>query len=232
MSIFGTSFQRMFKCSGIDSMLRFWQVIAINTFVIVHFAAAHAYGSEEVEDLIDIFESNGEIVAVVEGKKSVAFSLRPNENVQWSRAKGNLGAFLTNRHFFVVSTSSHGWNRLPLRPGNARKRIPVLSANIALLVEGDRAFGFNTTSKRFVRVNLPLYDEIVAAKAEKYVAVVVTSSKAYGLSAGASQFSEIRLGVREAVKNVKITSSKVTIRTSHRILSFRGEDSNWNEHRL
>ena len=92
--------------------------------------------------------------------------------------------------------------------------------------------GFSAPSNRFIETRLPFYDELVAVKAEKYVAVVITSSKAYGLSAGASQFSEIRLGVREAVKNVKLTSSKVTIRTSHRILSFRGEDSNWNEHRL
>ena len=213
-------------------MLQSLHVITISTFTFSLIASAYSYASEEIEDLIDIFESNEEIVAVVDGKTSVAFSLRPNETVQWSSAKGNLGAFLTNRHFFVVSTSSRSWHAMPIRPGKERKRIPVLSPNIALLVDGDRAFGFSAASNRFVRVDLPLYDELVAAKADKYVAVVITSSKAYGFSAGASRFSETRFRGQEVVKDVKITSSKVTIRTSHRILAFRSDNSSWKEHRL
>lgn len=101
-----------------------------------------------------------------------------------------------------------------------------------MLVDGDRAFGFNTTFNQFIRVDMPLYDELVAVKAEKYVAIVIMSSKAYGPSARSSQFSEIRLGVRETVKNVTLTSSEITIRTSRRLLSFRGEESSWNKHRL
>jgi len=114
-------------------MLQSLHVITISTFTFSLIASAYSYASEEIEDLIDIFESNEEIVAVVDGKTSVAFSLRPNETVQWSSAKGNLGAFLTNRHFFVVSTSSRSWHAMPIRPGKERKRIPVLSPNIALL---------------------------------------------------------------------------------------------------
>ncbi len=226
------SFNQLFKRFEINVMLRFWHIVAISTFALLLLATAHVYASDETEDLIDIIDSNSKIIAVVEGKRSVSFRLPPNEIIQWSSAKGNLGAFLSNRHFFVVSTSTSGWQRLPLRPGESTNRVAVLSPNIALLIDGDRALGFSTPSNRFIETRLPFYDQLFSVKADKYVAVVIMSSKAFGFFPGASHFSEIRLGVQEVVKDVKITSSKVTIRTSHRILTFRAGNSNWSEHRL
>jgi hypothetical protein len=49
-------------------MTPFRNVIAISAFFFNLTATAHSYASHEVEDLIDIFESNGVIVAVIEGK--------------------------------------------------------------------------------------------------------------------------------------------------------------------
>ena len=34
------------------------------------------------------------------------------------------------------------------------------------------------------------------------------------------------------VETIKVTSSKATVRTSDRLLTFEAKDSNWNEHRL
>ncbi|MCU7918819.1 MAG: hypothetical protein KZQ95_10730 [Candidatus Thiodiazotropha sp. (ex Epidulcina cf. delphinae)] len=196
-------------------------------------ASLCAYAEEEIEDLVDIYESNAKIIAVLEGRKSVSFKLLPKETVLWRDAKGYLGAFLTNRRFFVISTSSGAWQVLPLRSGDSDNRVAVLSPYIALLaIAGDRAFGFDARSNRFIETRLPLYDELLAAKAEKNVAVVVTSSKAFGLAAGNSRFTEIRLRVRETVESIKTTSSKATIRTPNRLLTFEAAGSRWNEHRL
>jgi hypothetical protein len=63
-----------------------------------------SYAEEEIEDLIDIAESKGKIIAIIEGRKTITFDLRPNEKVLWSGSKGYLGAFLTDLHFFVIST--------------------------------------------------------------------------------------------------------------------------------
>jgi hypothetical protein len=188
--------------------------------------------AEEIEDLIDIFESNSKIIAIIEGKKTITFDLRPKEKVLWSDSNGYLGAFLTNEHFFVISNSSDAWQALPLRLDESKKGVASLSPHIALLVTGDRAIGFDAASNRFIETQLPIHDELLTAKAEKYVAVVITSSRAFGLAAKTSAFTEISLRARETIEAIKITSSKATVRTSDRLLTFEVSGSTWNEHRL
>ncbi len=195
-------------------------------------SAIGSYAEEEIEDLIDIFESNSKIIAIIEGKKTITFDLRLKEKVLWSDSNGYLGAFLTNERFFVISTSSDAWQALPLRLDESKKGVAFLSPYIALLVTGDRAIGFDAAFNRFIEAQLPIHDELLTAKAEKYVAVVITSSRAFGLAAETSAFTEIHLRVRETIEAIKITSSKATIRTSDRLLTFEASGSTWNEHRL
>jgi len=195
-------------------------------------SAICSYAEEEIEDLIDIFESNSKIIAIIEGKKTITSDLRSNEKVLWSGSKGYLGAFLTNLRFFVISTTSNAWRALPLKLNESEKGVASLSPYIALLVTGDRAIGFDAASNRFIETKFPIHDELLAAEAEKYVAVVITSSRAFGLAAKASAFTEIHLRVRESIEAIKITSSKATVRTSDRLLTFQASGSTWNEHRL
>jgi hypothetical protein len=195
-------------------------------------SAVCSYAEEEIEDLIDIFESNSKIIAIIKGKKTITFNLRPKEKVLWSGSNGYLGALLTNDRFFVISTSSGTWHRLDLRSNEAQKGVASLSPYIALLVTEDRAIGFDAASNRFIQTQLPIHDELLTTRLEKYVAVVITSSRAFGLAAKASAFSEIRFGLRETIEAIKITSSKVTVRTSDRLLTFGASGSTWNEHRL
>ncbi len=191
-----------------------------------------SYAEEEIEDLIDIAESNGKIIAILEGRKTITFDLRPNEKVLWSGANGYLGAFLTDSRFFVISISLNAWQALPLGIDESGKSVASLSAYIALLVTKDRAVGFDATSNRFIETQLPMHDELLAAETEKYVAVVITSSRAFGLAAESSAFTEIHLRVGETLEAIKLTSSKATVRTSDRLLTFEASGSPWNEHRL
>jgi len=191
-----------------------------------------SYAEEEIEDLIDIAESNGKIIAILEGRKTITFDLRPNEKVLWSGANGYLGAFLTDSRFFVISISLDAWQALPLRIDESGKSVASLSEYIALLVTKDRAVGFDATSNRFIETQLPMHDELLAAETERYVAVVITSSRAFGLAAESSAFTEIHLRVGETLEAIKLTSSKATVRTSDRLLTFEASGSPWNEHRL
>jgi hypothetical protein len=152
--------------------------------------------------------------------------------VQWSGSRGHLGAFLTDQHFFVISTSLNAWQALPLRLDESAKGVASLSPYIALLVTGDRAIGFDATSNRFIETQLPIHDELLAAEAEKYVAVVITSIRAFGLAAESSAFTEINLRVNETLEDIKLTYSKVTVRTSDRLLTFEASGSTWKEHSL
>ena len=194
--------------------------------------AIHAYAEEEIEDRIDITETNDKIIAVIEGKKTISFELRSKEKVLWSGSKGYLGVFLTNQNFFVISTTSSAWQVLPLRIGESDKSAAHLSPYISLLVTEDRAVAFYALSDRFSEIQLPIHDELIAADAEKYVAIVITSSRAFGLSVETMTFSEVQFRVRESIKDIKITASKATVRTSDRLLSFEENGSTWKEYRL
>jgi len=191
-----------------------------------------SYAEEEIEDLIDIAESKGKIIAIIEGRKTITYDLRPNEKILWSGSRGYLGAFLTDLHFFVISTSLNAWQALPLRLDESGKGVASLSPYIALLVTGDRAIGFDATSNRFIETLLPINDELLAAEVERYVAVVITSSRAFGLAAETSAFIEIHLRIRETIEAIKLTYSKVTVRTSDRLLTFETSGAKWRAHRL
>jgi hypothetical protein len=152
--------------------------------------------------------------------------------VLWSGSRGYLGAFLTDQHFFVISTSLNAWRALPLRLDESGKGVASLSPYIALLVTKDRAVGFDATSNRFIETLLPIQDDLLAAEVERYVAVVITSSRAFGLAAESSAFTEINLRMSETIEALKLTYSKVTVRTSDRLLTFEASGSTWKEHRL
>ncbi|UCD91328.1 MAG: hypothetical protein JSW04_07905 [Desulfobacterales bacterium] len=206
-------------------------IIGVICFSIIA-SVISSYAEEEIEDLIDIAESKSKIIAIIEGTKTVTFDLRPNEKVLWSGSRGHLGAFLTDQHFFVISTSLDAWQPLPLRLDESGKGIASLSPYIALLVTGDRAVGFDASSNRFVEAQLPLNDELIAAEVERYVAVVITSSRAFGLAAETSAFNEITLRKNETLETLNLTYSKATVRTSDRLLTFESSGTIWKEHKL
>jgi hypothetical protein len=191
-----------------------------------------SYAKEEIEDLIYIAESKSKIIAIIEGSNKISFSLRPKEKVLWRGSKGYLGALITNHRFFVISTSSGAWKALPLKGDESEKGVASLSEYIALLVTGDRAICFNVASNQFIEIQLPIHDELLAAKVKEHVAVVVTSSRAFGLGSESLVFNEIHLSVRETLKEINITSSRATIHTSDRLLTFDATGSTWTEHRL
>ena len=191
------------------AMLRYRKFLTIPICLSIFLSAIGSYAEEEIEDLIDIFESNRKIIAIIEGKKTFTSNLRSKEKVLWSDSDGYLGAFLTNERFFVISTSSGAWQVLPLRSDES-KGVASLSPYIALLVAGDRAIVFHEASNGFIEKRLPTQDELLTAKVEKYVDVVVTSSRAFGFAAKTSAFTEIPFRVGETVEEIKTTSSKAT----------------------
>ena len=136
-------------------------LISIITLSICAFTIS-SYAEEVIEDLIDIAESNGKIIAIIEGKKTIAFDLQSNEKVIWSGSRGYLGSFLTDRHFIVISTSSEAWLTMPLDLDESKKGVSSLSPYIALLVTRDRAIGFDVTNNRFTETQLPFREDLLA----------------------------------------------------------------------
>ncbi len=75
----------------------------------------------------------------------------------------------------------------------------------------------------------PNQDELISAEVERYVAVVMTSSRAFGLAAESSAFTEIFLRGGETIEEIKLTYSKATVRTSDRLLTFEASGLLWKE---
>ena len=209
------------------------RVLIIGIIWLSIFATASSINAgDEIEDLIEIAESKGKIIAIIEGEKTVTYNLRPNEKVLWSGYRGNIGAFLTDLHFYVISTTLTSWQALPMRVDESGAAKASLSPFIALLVTEERAIGFDATSNRFIQAQLPIHDEVVAAEIERFIAVVITSGHAFGFAAESSSFVKITLLKGETIESIKLTFQKVTVRTSERLLSFEVEGSTWNELRL
>ena len=213
-------------------MLRYQKFLIIIIGLFIFGFSTSSYAEEEIEDLIDIAESKGKIIAIIEGRKTITFDLRPDEKVLWSGSRGYLGAFLTDQHFFVISTSLNAWRALPLRLDETGKGVAFLSEYIALLVTKDRAVGYDATSNRFIETLLPIHDELLAAEVERYVAVVITSGRAFGLATESTAFTEITLGISESIEEIKLTYRKATVRTSDRMLTFEASGLLWKELRF
>ena len=109
-------------------MLQCRKILSILICLSILAPTISSYAEEDIEDLIDIAESNNKIIAIIEGRKTISSDLRLNEKVLWSDSNGYLGAFLTNLRFFVISTSSDAWQALPLRLDESEKRSCVLIA--------------------------------------------------------------------------------------------------------
>lgn len=194
--------------------------------------AVSSYAEEEIEDQIDIIESENKIIAIIKGIKGNSFDLRANEKVLWSGSRGNLGAFLTNLNFFVISTTSNSWHVLPLKERKFEQRTASISPYIALLATKYRIIIFNAESNRFIETRIPTHDELLEAEAEKYVSVVITTGRVFGFTLGTSTFIEMPFRIRETFDSMNITASKAVVRTSDRLLTFEAKNSTWREHRL
>jgi hypothetical protein len=206
-------------------------LITLILFIVLAYTIS-SNAEEEIEDLIDIAESKGKVIAVINGEQSIPVTLRQNEKVLWSGSSGNLGAFLTDSRFFVISTTSGTWHGLRLNIDEPEKAIASLSPFMVLLVTDERAIGYSALTDKFVEKRLPLFEELIAAKTGRYVAVVITSRRAFGLGVKSPSFIEIRIRIKETVEVIKATFSKVTVRTSDRVLSFVADSFTWKEHRL
>jgi len=205
------------------------------TFLVILATLLYAIpsnGKDDIEDLVYIEQADRKIIAIRDGIPATPFELRSKEEVLWLDSDGYIGALLTNERFIAISLSSPGWLETPLRAKEAYDGSPILSPTLALLVTKERVIRFDAISHRFIEQSLRLDEEFVAAEANDYVAVVISSRRALGLASGDSGFREIRFRTSETFQSLKTTPQVVTVRTSWRVLTFGASSPSWSEVRL
>ena len=213
-------------------MLSFRTIITIVVTLATLLYAIPSNSKDVIEDSVDIERVGGKIFAIRDGIQTTPFELRSKEEVLWLDSDGYIGALLTNERFIAISLSSPGWLETPLRSKEAYDGSPILSPTLALLVTKERVIRFDAISHRFIEQSLRLDEEFVAAEANDYVAVVISSRRALGLASGDSGFREIRFRTSETFQSLKTTPQVVTVRTSWRILTFGASIPSWSEVRL
>ena len=213
-------------------MLPFRTIITFLVILTTLLYAIPSNSKDDIEDLVYIEQADRKIIAIRDGIPATPFELRSKEEVLWLDSDGYIGALLTNERFIAISLSSPGWLETPLRSKEAYDGSPILSPTLALLVTKERVIRFDAISHRFIEQSLRLDEEFVAAEANDYVAVVISSRRALGLASGASGFREIRFRTSETFQSLKTTPQVVTVRTSWRILTFGASSPSWSEVRL
>ena len=213
-------------------MLPFRTIITFLVILATLLYAIPSNSKDDIEDLVDIEQADRKIIAIRDGIQATPFELRSKEEVLWLDSDGYIGALLTNERFIAISLSSPGWLETPLRSKEAYDGSPILSPTLALLVTKERVIRFDAISHRFIEQSLRLDEEFVAAEANDYVAVVISSRRALGLASGDSGFREIRFRTSETFQSLKTTPQVVTVRTSWRILTFGASSPSWSEVRL
>lgn len=189
---------------------------------------ARAY--EEVEDLVDIFTTDSQYIAIVDARRHFSENHRSSEKILWQGAKGEVGAFLTSDRLLAVSVKSGQWNTQYLKIKEKRV-IPemLLSAHLVVMLTGERIVGFGTHTSGFIQTNMPIGELVVAKEAEGRVAVVVTPARAFGFSAYRRGVAEVHFRLKETLVSLKTTYNKVTLRTSQRLITLKAEDAVWRD---
>jgi hypothetical protein len=196
--------------------------------VILCMKATGAMAYEEIEDLVDIYATDSQFIAVVDGRRNFSEAIRSGETVVWQGAKGEIGAFLTNERLLAVSLRSGQWNTRYLKI-NEKKEPPemLIAAHLLIMLTGERIVGFGTHTGGFIQTRIPLGESIVAKDSEGRVAAVVTASRAFGFSANRRGVAEYRFRLNETLVSLKTTYNKITLRTSQRLITLDAEEAVW-----
>lgn len=191
-------------------------------------ASAMAY--EEVDDLVEIFATDGQFIAIVNGRRHFTEDYRAGETILWQAAKGEVGAFLTNQRLLAVSITSGQWNTRYLKI-NEKKTTPemLIGAHLVILLSGERILAFGTLTDGFFQVRMPIGASIVAKGARGRVAGVVLTDRAFGFSSYRRGAADIRFRRGEKMVSLKTTYTTITLHTSQRLISLAASDAVWRD---
>jgi hypothetical protein len=183
-------------------------------------------------DLLEVVVLEGEILAIdANGGGQLSEELHLHEEVVWTGAQGSIGLVITNERLLAVSLGSSAWSEARFERTEVHPTHALLGDRVGLVVTNTRALGFESGSGQLFEYRLGPRERVLATRAGENVLVVVTSRKAIGLSPSGG-FAEMRLQLKEELRHVSVRSNVATVRTSRRLLIFRGPSRSWAEQKL
>jgi hypothetical protein len=206
---------------------------SLNGLFLFALLASSAMAYEEVEDLVYIAATDRTFNAVVGGRRNCTENRHPYETINWQGAKGEVGAYLTNRRLLAVSAKSGRWRTKSLKV-NEKKKEPriLLGKHLLVMLSSERFVGFGAATGGFFDVRRPIGEKVVLAEIGGRVAALITPSRAYGFSSRRTGAAEIRFSRTEHFESIKTTYNKITLQTSERLLTLESRDATWREFEL
>lgn len=156
--------------------------------------------------------------------------LERGEQVLSTRTRGRVGVVITDRRLLAVATGSGAWQSTRFRNGEAPPDVE-LGDRVALARLAQRVVGFDGGSRNLVESGLGPREVVIDTAVGQNVAVAITDRRALGLSSDRGGFFELRLRAGESFGSLSAFANHVTLQTSQRLLTFRGETAAWEERR-
>jgi hypothetical protein len=156
--------------------------------------------------------------------------LERGEQVIFTRSQGRVGVVVTDRRLLAVATGSGAWQSTRFRNGEAPPEVE-LGDRVALARLAQRVVGFDGGSRNLVESGLGPRELVIDTAVGQNVAVAITDRRALGLSSDRGGFFELRLRSGESFGSLSAFANHVTLQTSQRLLTFRGETAAWEERR-
>ena len=120
-----------------------YRSIVMGLIMLLLAATGGTAAYEEVEDLVDIYTTDNNFIAVVDSRRVFNETIRARETIQWQGAQGEVGAFLTNERLLAVSIRSGQWNTKYLKIKEKKQRPQMLlGAQLVVMLTDDRIVGF------------------------------------------------------------------------------------------
>ncbi len=189
---------------------------------------AHAQRERpRIEDEVEIQVIRRELYAFTPAGGPFRERLEKGETVHWTGAIGRIGLVLTDRRALGAGSGAAGWSEAPRRIQEIRQGQPMLSERIALLLSDQRVLSYDGDAARWVQAIVGPHERIEMHRISSALAVVVTNRRGLGLAAGTGRFSEIPLQIGEKLEALSALADVATLRTSRRVLLFRGNTGTW-----
>ena len=182
-------------------------------------------------DLVEVSLLGRDLVAFVASGGEVRERLHLGERVHWSDSRGALGVVITDQRMLAVGAGSASWQEARYERGEAPPGAAQLGERVALLTTNHRALGFNADRGALLEYRFGPRETFHASGVGEQVGVVVTNRSALGLSPLRDRFQSQDLQLHEQVELVDARSALATVRTSRRLLVFRGRTGAWSERR-
>jgi hypothetical protein len=196
--------------------------------------AALAFTSDEspLSPLLEVQVLPREVISIdseTGGQRSER--LERGEQVLYTSSQGRVGVVVTDRRLLAVATGSGSWQSTRYRNGEAPPLNVELGDRVALARMAQRVVGFDGGSRNLIESGLGPREAVLETAVGQNVAVAITDRRALGLSSDRGGFFEVRLRSGESFGSLSAFANHVTLQTSQRLLTFRGETAAWEERR-